>query len=540
MAMQNPFRIFLSGNEAVALAAAHHNITRGTGYPGTPSSEILPALHSHGVAAEWAPNEKVAAEVALGVAFAGGRALVTMKHVGFNVAADPLFTAAYSGVSGALVIACADDPGLASSQNEQDTRSLAKAAGIPVVEPSDVQEAYDYTRIAFRISEKWGLPVILRLTTRVCHTGGIVSGTYQAEPPPVLAFTRPIEQSVMVPAHARPAHKVLRGKLAAIAQWNNEEGPFKVYGPSDATLAIVTSGVSSLHAQEAAPDAAILSLGLTYPLPMDRIRAFTKDRKRILAVEENDPYLSESLRAAGIPAETNPESFRHGELNVVRVRRLIAGQPEPDAPPPRAKPPALCKGCPHTQVFGLLRDVDAIVAGDIGCYTLGALPPLRALHTQLCMGASIGMGLGLRHTLPEKEARKVVSVIGDSTFLHTGINGLIEMAYNPPPTGHIILVLDNGTTAMTGQQENPGTGRNIDHNPARRILIEDLARACGIEDVRVFHPTREADALRTALAEACEDDRLHFFVARQPCVLISGRGRSQKTETANCPTPASE
>jgi len=515
----------LSGNEAIALAALHCGVTLGTGYPGTPSTEILESLSALGGHAQWAPNEKVAAEVALGVAFAKGRALVTMKHVGLNVASDVLFTIAYSGVSGGYVLVCADDPGMASSQNEQDTRRYAVAAGVPMLEPSDSQEAYDFAGLAFEISERWQIPVILRVTTRVCHTHSVVRARRMFLPGAAPGFTRDIPGRVMIPAHARPAHRRLRAKLNEIERWNNAEGPFRVIaGKRD--LGIIASGVSVMHALEAAPDASVLKLGLTHPLPIGRIREFAASHARCVVIEEGDPYLIDAIRAAGIAVEDRPESFRFGELDVNRVRLLIDCEPEPEKIPARGKPPQLCEGCPHRAVFSILKEMDLIVAGDIGCYTLAALPPLEAMDTQICMGAGIGIGLGMRHTLPPAEARRVVSVIGDSTFLHSGITGLVEMAYNPPPGGHVVLVLDNGTTAMTGLQEHPGTGRSLKHSRAGRVAPEEVARGIGIANVQVFNPQRDPDHFKKELRCALDTGELAVFVTRQPCVLAAAKIRS--------------
>ena len=456
--MNQPNRMLLSGNEAVALAARDAAIRLGTGYPGTPSTEILEAFSEYGGKAQWAPNEKVALEVAIGVAFAGARALVTMKHVGLNVAADPLFTVAYTGVRGALVIVSADDPGMASSQNEQDNRRYAVAAGVPMLEPSDSQEAYDFTLLAIEVSERWSVPVLLRMTTRVCHSKTVLSPRDSIAQPGPATFERDIPGRVMIPAYARPAHRRLRAKLAEIAAWNEASGPYHKCDGSPG-LGIVASGIAFMHAREAAPEAAMLKLGMTYPLPLEAIRAFASGVERCVVVEEGDPYLADAIRAAGISIESTPQMYRFGELDVARVRHILAGDLTPEASPPPGTPPSLCKGCPHRIVFQALHDLDCIVSGDIGCYSLGVLPPFEAMDTLVCMGAAIGVGLGLRHALPPEEARRVVSVIGDSTFVHSGITGLVEMVYNPPPGGHVLIILDNGTTAMTGLQEHPGTGR---------------------------------------------------------------------------------
>ena len=518
-------RKLLSGNEAVALGALHAGCARGTGYPGTPSTEILENFDAIGGLAEWAPNEKVAAEVALGVAFAGSRAMVTMKHVGLNVAADVLFTCAYSGVQGALVFVVADDPGLASSQDEQDTRRYGIAAGVPVIEPADSQEAYDFTRLAFTISARWQIPVILRLTTRVSHTTAIVQPLDTSEPPPPAHFVRDIPGRVMVPGHARLKHKALRAKLAEIQAWSETEGPHTVL-PGGSEIGIVSCGVASLHAREACPEASLLKLGMTYPLPVKRILAFLEDKSRRYVVEENDPFLVEQIRAAGGDVPWNPELYRMGELNVERVRRLLKGDASPEPAPAKARPPRLCNSCPHGFVFDILKKHDCIVAGDIGCYTLAALPPLSAMDSQICMGASIGVGLGLRHVLPEAEARRVVSVIGDSTFMHSGLTGVAEMVSNPPSTGHVLIILDNQTTAMTGQQEHPGTGRRLNHEPTTRVVIEEVVRAMGVRKVVVLDPIRQTAEIEATLLRALASDELTVIVARQPCLLAAGRIRA--------------
>jgi indolepyruvate ferredoxin oxidoreductase alpha subunit len=510
------------GNEAVALAALHAGVRLGTGYPGTPSTEILEALDALGGPAQWAPNEKVALEVGIGAAFAGARAIVTMKHVGLNVAADPLFTAAYTGTNGGLVVVSADDPGMASSQNEQDNRRFAVAAGLPMLEPSDSQEAYDYTLRAFELSERWRIPVLLRMTTRVCHSATVLAiPGYPVPPAPPVAFERDVPGRVMIPAYARPAHRRLRAKLAEIAAWNDREGPNQMFD-GEAALGIITSGISFQHVREAAPRARVLKLGLSYPFPVETMRRFAASVSRCLVVEEGDPFLYEAARTAGIAAEGKPEMYRFGELNVERVRRIVAGDTSPEMAPAAGKPPELCPGCPHRNVFEALRALDCIVAGDIGCYTLGVLPPFSAMDTCVCMGAAIGVGLGLRHTLPPEQARRVVSVIGDSTFVHSGITGLVEMVYNPPPTGHVLLILDNGTTAMTGLQEHPGTGRRLNHEATGKLSFEELARALGVQHVRVFDPILESGKIPDILREALARNELSLLIARRPCLLAAG------------------
>jgi len=525
--------MLLSGNEALALGALHAGLNLGVGYPGTPSTEILESLNLLGGRAQWSPNEKVAAEVGLGVAYAGGRALITMKHVGMNVAADTIYTTAYSGVQGGYVIACADDPGMASSQNEQDTRRHAHAAGIPVLEPSDSQECYDMVRKAFEISERWEIPVILRLTTRVCHSYATVipgapiqtkAGNYEK-----MAARR-----VMIPAHARPAHRELRRKLKEIAEWNDKEGGLNLEIPGTSNIGIITSGINYQHVREAKPEVSVLKLGMSHPLPERTIRDFVAKYEQVKIVEENDPYLFEQLSALGLKVSNKPESFRFGEFNVNRVRNLLTTGVEPQVTLPRGKPPALCTGCPHRNTFEILKSRNCIVAGDIGCYTLAVLPPLEAMDTQNCMGASIGVGLGMRHTLPEEKARKIVSVIGDSTFMHSGMTGIAEMVYSPPKTGHVVVILDNSTTAMTGLQEHPATGRSLSHDRSHKIELEAVCRALGVDRVEVVHPGREKERFESLLDEALTSNQTNVIIARQSCILAAPKIRKYEQAIQSC------
>jgi indolepyruvate ferredoxin oxidoreductase alpha subunit len=525
----------VSGNEAVARAAFDAGVSLGTGYPGTPATEILEAFDALGGRAQWAPNEKVGLEVALGVSLAGARSIVTMKHVGLNVAADPLFTAAYLDVPGALVVVSADEPGMSSSQNEQDNRRYAVAAGVAMLEPSDSQEAYEFTLRAIEIAERWQKPVMLRLTTRVCHSKTVLrrGGALPIPPPRPADYTRNIPGRVMIPGYARPAHKRLRTALAQIAAWNETADVNRIVDGSPA-LGIVTSGISYQHVREAAPEARVLKLGMTYPLPFELIRRFVSTVERAIVIEEGDPYLVEAVRAAGISVEGKAEMFRLGELNVSRVRRILAGDLSPEPALAPGKPPALCPGCGHRSVFSSLRNLDCIVSGDIGCYTLAVLPPFEAVDSCVCMGASIGVGLGLRHALPPEQAKRVVSVIGDSTFFHSGITGLVEMVYNPPPTGHVVLVLDNGTTAMTGFQEHPGTGRTLDHSATAKVTIEGLARAIGVRNVHVIDPTLDPAAFERLVKECLDKPELTVIVARRDCLLAARTIREYERMNARC------
>lgn len=530
-------RQLLSGDEAIALASRDAGVALGAGYPGTPSTEILERFAALGGQGQWSPNEKVALEVAIGAAFGGARAIATMKHVGLNVAADPLFTAAYTGVPGGLVIISADDPGMASSQNEQDNRRYAVAAGVPMLEPSDSQEAYDMVFAAFEISERWRIPVILRVTTRVCHSYTVVQPRGTNGTPKPAQFQRDIKSLVMIPAYARPAHRRLRKKLEEILTWNEACDLNRVV-PGGKSLGIITSGISYMHAREAAPEASFLKLGFTHPLPMQKIAEFAKSVDRCVVIEEGDPYLVDAIRAAGIQVEGKADMYRFGEFDVPRVRRILNNDLSPEPPRPPGKPPQLCDACQYRIVFENLRKRDCIVAGDIGCYTLGVLQPFEAIDTCVCMGASLGVGLGLRHVLPQDQAQRVVSVIGDSTFVHSGISGLVEMVYNPPKDGHVLIILDNATTAMTGHQEHPGTGRALNHEPTNKLVLEDLARGLGIKRVHVVEPRVGSNEFERVLDECLASKELCVIIARRPCILIVKRLRDyEKCECEPKETP---
>ncbi len=532
--MNKSDRLLLSGDEAIALAARHAGVALGAGYPGTPSTEILESFSELGGRAQWSPNEKVALEVTLGAAFGGARALATMKHVGLNVASDPLFTAAYTGVSGALVVVSADDPGMASSQNEQDNRRYAQAMGIPMLEPADSQEAYDFTFAAFEISERWRIPVLFRVTSRVCHSYTVVRPRQANGAPRSPGFERDIKGRVMIPAYARLAHRKLRQKLAEIQEWN-ETNPLNLVVQGSSLLGLITSGISFMHAREAAPDASILKLGITYPLPMRKICHFVQSVRRCVVLEEGDPCLLEAIRAVGLQVEGKADMYRFGELDVPRVRRILNRDLSPEPPIPPGKPPQLCEACQYRIVFESLRKQDCIVAGDIGCYTLGVLEPFEAIDSCVCMGASLGVGLGLRHVLPPAQARRVVSVIGDSTFVHSGISGLVEMAYNPPPNGHVLIILDNSTTAMTGHQEHPATGRRLDHQPTHKLVLEDLVRAVGVPRVHVVEPRAGSDEFDRLLRECLRSGQLAVIIARRPCVLIAKQLKQYEQARGDCP-----
>jgi indolepyruvate ferredoxin oxidoreductase alpha subunit len=408
---------------------------------------------------------------------------------------------------------------MASSQNEQDNRHYAVAAGLPMLEPADSQEAYDFTLAAVELSERWQIPVIVRVTTRVCHSKTIVRPRAENGQPPPPNFVRDIRGRVMIPAYARPAHVKLRKKLAEIEVWNETCNLHRVI-EGDPKLGLITSGITYMHVREAAPQARVLKLGLTYPLPLKKIAEFAATVEQCQVVEEGDPYLVDAIHAAGIKVEGKPAMFRFGELNVARVRRILNRDTSPEPSKPPGKPPQLCDACPYRQIFTVFKKLDCIVAGDIGCYTLGVLSPFEAMDTCVCMGASIGVGLGLRKVLPPDQAKRVVSVIGDSTFVHSGISGIVDMAYNPPSTGHVLVILDNYTTAMTCHQEHPGTGRSLNHGPARKLVLEDICRAAGIPRVQVIEPRLGSDEFENLLKDCLNTNALAVIIVRRPCILI--------------------
>ncbi|NLO04193.1 MAG: indolepyruvate ferredoxin oxidoreductase subunit alpha [candidate division WS1 bacterium] len=511
-------KLLLSGNEAIAHGAWEAGVRFGSGYPGTPSSEILPALNELGeVYCEWSVNEKVALEAAAGASIAGARCLVTMKHVGVNVAADPLFTMSYTGVEGGLVIISADDPSMHSSQNEQDNRHYARASKVPMLEPSDSQEARDFTMRAFELSEQFDTPVFLRPVTRICHSDGLVEVGERAEVPLRGELQKQPEKYVMIPAYARKRRVFMAERTRALVELA-EHDEINREEMGDTSLGIITSGAAYTYAKEAFPEASFLKLGLVWPLSPERIRRFAEQVDRLFVIEELDPFLTEEILAMGVAVERVDESFRIGELTPARVREMIAGEPAPDTTadedlPPR--PPTLCAGCPHRSVFTLLRKLKAYVTGDIGCYTLGTLPPLQALHTCLCMGAGINEAHGMQKVRGHEAP--VVAVIGDSTFTHSGITGLVNIAYNAGVS--TVVIVDNRTTAMTGGQVHPGVGETLSGMPGRALDFEALARAVGVEDVRVVDPYDMA-ATEAALRETMASPEPSVVIARRECVLM--------------------
>ena len=523
-------RSLLSGNEAIADGALAAGARFASAYPGTPSTEILETLSRRGgIRAEWAPNEKVAYEAAYGASLGGARALVAMKHVGVNVAADPLFSSSYAGVNGGLVIVSADDPAMHSSQNEQDNRQLARAAKIPVLEPSDSQEARDFTIRAFEVSELFDTPVMLRVTTRICHSMSPVETDRDATRTavPLRRYERDFRKHVLLPANARPRHAFVEARLRELEQFATDERSLNRIEWADLTVGVITGGVAYQYVKEVLPGASILKLGMPWPLPRRLVRELADGVDEVYVVEELDPFIETEVRALGIQAIGKQIFPLTGELDPDVVARgfglSIAGDTASDGRPAAAvplppRPPVLCAGCGHRGVFYTLAKMGLIVTGDIGCYTLGALHPLESMDACLCMGASVGMAHGMEAAFrSDGDGRRVVGVIGDSTFMHSGITGLINTVYNGGSS--TILVLDNGTTAMTGHQDHPGTGVTAGGEAGRRVDIEAVCRAVGVDRVRQVDPYDMA-ALEAALEEELAAQEPSVLICRAICRLV--------------------
>ncbi|MFH1382203.1 MAG: indolepyruvate ferredoxin oxidoreductase subunit alpha [Chloroflexota bacterium] len=556
----------LSGNEALALGAYHAGIKVATAYPGTPSTEILEALaHFNDIYTEWSTNEKVAMEVALGAAYSGIRALVSMKHVGLNVAADPFFAASTTGIVGGLVVISCDDPWIHSSQGEQDNRHYAKFAKVPMLEPTDSREAYELMDHAFNISEEFDTPVLLRSTTRISHCKTVVD--VNKERPASLkqaVFKRSPGKFVMVPQYARARRYVMEERTAKLRSYV-ESFPLNETLLADRKLGVISSGVAYQYAREVFKKASFLKLVTTYPLPVDLIRKFAREVERVIVVEELDPVLEEEVRGLGIPVtgkeffpitgELNPEIVENGAIKAGLIKSTRKRQTKPGQTPKQlpSRPPLLCPGCPHTaaefalrrlgfynpgpdsdvpperEILGQLKTSGLIVTGDIGCYTLGVYPPLMALDTTACMGASIGKALGLEKAgVPNK----VVAIIGDSTFIHSGITPLVDVVYNQGNT--TVIILDNATTAMTGHQGHPGTGISARGVKTQVVKLEELARGIGVRDVNVVNAFDLA-AIESTIRRCVETDEPSVIIVRGPCPLnVRASGTPFKVDSEKC------
>ena len=507
----------LLGDFAVARGAWEAGVKVAAAYPGTPSTEITEELARYDdVYSEWSPNEKVALEVGIGASIRGARTIVSMKHVGLNVACDPLFTASYTGVNGGLVVAVADDPSVFSSQNEQDTRLTAVSAQIPVLEPSDSMEAKEFAKLAFELSEQYDTPVILRLTTRVAHSQSLVELGERQELP-LRAYTKDIAKYVMMPANARVKHTVVEERMAKMSADANRFAINRIE-MGDTKLGIICSGGVYEYVKEALPEASVLKLGMVYPLPYEMIEKFASSVDRCIVAEELAPHIETLVKAHGIEVEGKNIFPRCGEFSANLIRRCILGKADTVAAAQvPARPPVLCAGCPHRGVFYVLSKLKLHVLGDIGCYTLGAVPPLGSMDAVVCMGASIGMSIGFDKADPEAH-KNSVAVIGDSTFIHSGITGLIDAVYNKAPV--TVIILDNRTTGMTGHQNHPATGKTIKNEPTYELDLAEVCRAVGVPNVRTVDPGDLAE-LERAVKEELAKDEVSVIIAKKPCALLT-------------------
>ena len=512
-------KVIMLGNEAIARGAYEAGVKVSSAYPGTPSTEISEYLvqYKDDVYEEWAPNEKVAAEVAIGASIVGSRAMALMKHVGLNVAADPLYSISYAGVNGGLVFVVADDPGLYSSQNEQDTRMVARAAVVPVIEPSDSEEAKEFIKEAFKLSEEYDRPFIFRITTRLAHSQGMVQlcDRTEAEDKP---YEKNVMKNVLMPGMAKARHVVVEDMNNKLAEAANTL-PLNRVEMKDAKIGVITSGIPYQYVKEALPEASVLKLGLVNPLPKQLIEDFAAKVDTLYVVEELEPVIEEQVRVWGIKVIGKEIFTRQGEYSANMLRAAILGekldiQAAAEVP---MRPPILCPGCPHRSVYHVLNKLKMHAAGDIGCYTLGALAPLSVLDTTVCMGSSISSLHGMEKAKGKDYVKNWVAVIGDSTFMHTGVNSLMNMVYNHA-TG-TVMILDNSTTGMTGHQDHAATGKTLQGDQAEGINIVGLCRAMGIKNV-VEVNAFDLDALTKAVKEETAKDEISVIITKSPCVLL--------------------
>jgi indolepyruvate ferredoxin oxidoreductase, alpha subunit len=518
-------KTLLSGNEAVARGCYECGVKFASGYPGTPSTEILENIIKYEtIKAEWCPNEKVALEVAAGAALGGVRSIATMKHVGLNVAADPFFSLSYAGVNAGLVVISADDPGMHSSQDEQDNRWFSKAAKVPMFEPSDSQEAKDFLKAAYEISEKYDTPVLFRMTTRVNHSKTVVN-LDEAIEVPRRTFVKDFTKNVLLPVNARSRHSFVEQRMRDIEDYNNK-CTFNSYELRSPDLGIITSGIAYQYAKEVFPNASFLKIGMTNPLPKKLIYEFASNVKRLLVIEELDPFMEEQIKAMGIIVQGKDIFPIEGEFSRDILEKSYSGKiyNEEKGLEVQSRPPTLCPGCSHRGMFFSFKKMHLNVAGDIGCYTLGALPPLKAMDTCLCMGAGISMAYGIEEAIAGKLANKTIGVIGDSTFLHSGITGLMNIVYNKGVT--TICILDNNVTAMTGHQEHAASGKDIRGEESPKVDIAKICEAVGVKRIRKVNPY-DLEEVESALNEELAINEPSVIISSAPCLLNEKPGFSK-------------
>lgn len=511
----------LLGNEAIARGAYEAGVKVSAAYPGTPSTEVSESLVQYDeIYAEWAPNEKVATEVAIGASIAGVRSMCVMKHVGINVAADPLYTAAYTGVRGGLVLVVADDPGMYSSQNEQDSRMVARAAMVPIVEPSDSAEAKEFMKYAYDLSEKYDTPVILRSTTRLSHSQGLVELEERAEPFDI-PYERDMAKYVMMPGNAIKRHVVVEARMKQMAEDANSF-PVNRVEYNDLSVGFITNGIAYQYVKEAMPQASVLKLGLLNPLPRKLIEEFASKVDKLYIFEELEPVVEEQVKSWGIKKAVGKEIFTvQGEYSANLIRERVLGQASQvdKAAQVPARPPILCPGCPHRSVYAVLNKLKIHAAGDIGCYTLGAVAPLSVIDTTICMGASISTLHGMEKAKGREYIKNWVAVIGDSTFMHTGINSLMNMVYNQ--AAGTVVILDNSTTGMTGHQDHAATGKTLKGQVVPAINIYGLCKSLGIEHVCEVDAFDQAE-LERIIKEEVVRDAVSVIITKAPCALLKG------------------
>lgn len=509
------------GNAAVARGAYEAGVTVATAYPGTPSTEITENIVQYEeIYCEWSPNEKVSAEVAIGASIAGARAMTSMKHVGLNVMADPVFTASYTGVNGGLLLCVADDPGMHSSQNEQDSRHYAKASKIMMLEPADSGECKEFTKLAFTLSEQFDTPAFLRLSTRVSHSQSMVE-LCDREDVPLKDYEKNIAKYVMMPGNAIKRHVVVEDRISALVDFA-ETTELNRVEENGSKIGIITAGVAYMYAHEALGDKVdYLKLGMVYPLPKKLIMDFAAKHDKIFIVEELDPFIEEHCRALGVDCKGKDVFTLQGEYTPSMIATAVLGV---DAAPFKAleetipmRPPVMCAGCPHRGAFYIFKKMGLVVSGDIGCYTLGAVAPLQSVDTTICMGASVSAALGMAKARGKEFNKKLISVIGDSTFMHSGITGLVDIVYNKG--SNTVVILDNSITGMTGHQDNPTTGFTIRGEATRQTNLVSLCKAIGIDHVVVTDPF-DLDGLEKILKEELERDEPSVIIAQRPCALL--------------------
>ncbi len=513
----------LIGNAAVARGAYEAGVRLVSSYPGTPSTEITETMVSYpDVYVEWAPNEKVAAETAIGASIAGARAMTCCKHVGFNVMADPVFTASYIGAKGGMVICVADDPGMHSSQNEQDSRHYAKAAKLAMLEPSDSAECRDFTRAAFDLSEQFDLPVVVRLSTRVSHSQSLVELGERAERE-LIPYEKDMPRNVMMPAFSIPRHVFVEDRARKLEAFAEETDLNRIID-NGAKIGVITSGAAYQYARQALGDRVnYFKLGLVYPMPVQRIIDFAANCDKVYVIEELDPFIEDHCRRIGVDVIGKEAFTLLGEYTSAMIAKAVLGEePAPFAALEEqipARPPVMCAGCPHRGTYYVLKKLGLTVSGDIGCYTLGAAAPLKCVDSVVCMGASIGAAHGMAKVRGAEFNKKLVSVIGDSTFIHSGITGLINTVYNKG--SNTIIILDNSITGMTGHQDNPTTGKTIRGEATKQVDLIALAKAVGVEHIAVADPF-DVDAFEAIVKEAVASDDVWVIIAQRPCALLKG------------------